>query len=133
MSQQDVVTNDEARVALQYASGKFGLRTYGSSLERVSSTSYKYGSEFKLIYVGADSAMIIHVVVATGGSKKQAPYSPWSEERKDAQAIKNFVQKSMSVVKMRNVPDLEVIKQKVSETNSIKTTEVEMKTIEKVK
>lgn len=96
-------------------------------------TPYKYGSEFKLIYIGSESAMIIHVVVATGGSKKQAPYSPWNEERKDVQAIKSFVTKSMSVVKMKNIPDMEAIKQKVSESNSIKTTEVEMKTIEKVK
>ena len=32
LSQQEVVSNDDARVALQYASGKFGLRTYGASL-----------------------------------------------------------------------------------------------------
>lgn len=132
LSQQDVVSNDDARVALQYASGKFGLRTYGASLERVSVTVYKYGSEFKLIYVGADSAIIIHVVVAIG-NKKQLPYSPWSEERKDVQAIKSFVQKSMTVVKMRNVPDMEAIKQKVGESNNIKTSEVEIKTIEKVR
>lgn len=132
LSQQDVVSNDDARIALQYASGKFGLRTYGASLERVSVTVYKYGSEYKLIYIGAESAIIIHVVVALG-NKKQLPYSPWSEERKDVQAIKSFVQKSMTVVKMRNVPDMEAIKQKVSESSNIKTSEVEIKTIEKVR
>ena len=101
-------------MAIQYASGKFGLRTYGSSLERVSATSYKYESEFKLIYIGTEAAFIINVVVASGGSKKQTPYSPWSEERKDIQAIRAFVQRSMSVVKMKNIPDLEIIKQKIS-------------------
>lgn len=133
LSQQDVVSNDEARSAIQYASGKFGLKTYGSSLERVSVNTYKYASEFKLIYLGTEAAHIINVVVASGGSKKQTPYSPWNEERKDVQAIRSFVIKSMSVVKMRNIPDIEVIKQKISETSSIKVTEVEMKTIEKVK
>lgn len=73
--------------------------------------------------------MIIHVVTPVGGNKKQTPYSPWSEERKDAQAIRTFVQKSMTVVKMRNLPDVELIKQKVSETSNIKTEQVELKTI----
>ena len=47
--------------------------------------------------------MIIHVVVPSG-SKKEPAYSPWSEERKDVQEIRQLVQKSLTVVKMQNKP-----------------------------
>jgi len=77
--------------------------------------------------------MIINVVIPISGNKKQSPYSPWSEERKDVQAIKTIVEKSMAVVKMQSKPELEIIKQKISQSTSISVEQVEIKTIEKVR
>lgn len=51
ITEQELLSNEQAKLALQFINAKYGLRIIGMSLERVSLIPSKYGMEFKFIYL----------------------------------------------------------------------------------
>ena len=97
ISQQEVLNNELAKLALQFINAKYGLRLIGMSLSMVSVMQFKFGMEFKFVYLGSDKSIFFRVAV----TNKKYSYLTWMEERKDVKEIKAFVDQSLSVMNIQ--------------------------------
>ena len=120
ISEQELLNNEQAKLALQFINAKYGLRIIGMSLERVSLLPSKYGMEFKFIYLSEEKSFLFQVVV----TNKKYAYLTWMEERTDVEEIKNYVKESVSVVKIQKEPSFEIIKGYVSNSSHVSTNQI---------
>ena len=128
ITEQELLNNEQAKLALQFINAKYGLRIIGMSLERVSLLPSKYGMEFKFIYLSQERSFLFQVVV----TNKKYSYLTWMEERTDVEEIRKYVKESVSVVKIQKERSFEIIKGYVSDTSHVNTTQIEVKKIQKL-
>lgn len=121
-------SGDQIKLALQFVGAKYGLRNLGMSLDRVSYKSYKFGTEFNLLYLSSEKSLFFQIVV----TNKKYTYLVWLEERTDIQVIQQFVKDSLNVIKREKEPSFQVIKQYVSNVNQVPEQNINVKNIEKV-
>lgn len=125
ITEKELLNNELAKQAFQFVSTVYGLRIIGMSLERSSFTPYKYGMEFKFIYLSGEKSFFFQVVATS----KKYVYLTWMEERTDVSVIKKFVEESIKTVKIEKEPSFQTIKEFISTTSQITNTQVDVKTI----
>lgn len=120
ISESEFHSSESSKVAFQYVNSKYGLKVFGMMLSRLSTTHYKYASEFRFIYIGEEKAIIINVVV----TNKLYPYIVWMEERTEVSEIVAIVEKSQNVEKLLKEESFLKIKMYIEEVSHLEEDQI---------
>lgn len=65
---------------------KYGLELYELTFVRMTVLTYDRSTELKFVFVGADKAIVLDIVVAGDQT-----YTLWKEEKSDVEEIKQYI------------------------------------------